>query len=86
LDDREYEEVTFDVQSGDVIVLYSDGITDQPSAREEEFGRHNVAFSLLQRCGKDPEVVADGILADLAKFTGDTPMHDDQTLIVLRVK
>lgn len=86
MDNREYEEVTFDTKPGDVIVLYSDGITDQPNAKEEEFGRHNVAHSLLQRCGKDPEMVADGILADLAKFTGDTPMHDDQTLIVLRVK
>jgi serine phosphatase RsbU (regulator of sigma subunit) len=45
-----------------------------------------VAHSLLQRCGKDPETVADGILEDLQKFTGDMPMHDDQTLIVLRVR
>jgi sigma-B regulation protein RsbU (phosphoserine phosphatase) len=86
MDNREYEEVTFDTQPGDVIVLYSDGITDQPNAREEDFGRHNVAHSLLQRCGKDPEAVADGILEDLQKFTGDMPMHDDQTLIVLRVR
>jgi sigma-B regulation protein RsbU (phosphoserine phosphatase) len=86
MDNREYEEVTFDTQPGDVIVLYSDGITDQPNAREEDFGRHNVAHSLLQRCGKDPETVADGILEDLQKFTGDMPMHDDQTLIVLRVR
>jgi sigma-B regulation protein RsbU (phosphoserine phosphatase) len=86
MDNREYEEVTFDTEPGDVIVLYSDGITDQPNAKEEDFGRHNVAHSLLSRCGKDPEMVADGILDDLAKFTGDMPMHDDQTLIVLRVR
>jgi serine phosphatase RsbU (regulator of sigma subunit) len=68
------------------MVLYSDGITDQPNAKEEEFGRSHLVSALLHRCGKDPETVADGILEDLAKFTGDTPMHDDQTLIVLRVK
>jgi sigma-B regulation protein RsbU (phosphoserine phosphatase) len=86
LDNREYEEVNFDTEHGDLIVLYSDGITDQPNAKEEEFGRTHLAHSLLRQCGKDPEQVADGILADLATFTGDTPMHDDQTLIVLRVR
>jgi serine phosphatase RsbU (regulator of sigma subunit) len=69
-----------------VIVLYSDGITDQPDAKDDEFGRVRLAHTLLRQCGKDPDAVADAILSDLAEFTGDVPMHDDQTLIVLRVK
>ena len=86
MDNREYEELTFETEPGDLILLYSDGITDQPNLQEEEYGRHNLARALRHLCGKDPETVADGILADLAKFTGDTPMHDDQTLIVMKVR
>ncbi|HEX4595283.1 MAG TPA: SpoIIE family protein phosphatase [Bryobacteraceae bacterium] len=86
LDNREYEELIFEVQRGDLIVLYSDGITDQPSHTEEEYGRGHLSRSLKKVCGKNPKVVADQILADLDEFAGGTPRFDDQTLIVLKVR
>jgi sigma-B regulation protein RsbU (phosphoserine phosphatase) len=86
LDNRVYEELTVEVQRGDLIMLYSDGITDQPSPKEEEYGRGHLARSLRRLCGKAPEVVADQILADLDEFAAGAPRFDDQTLIVLKVR
>ena len=86
LDNREYEELIFEVQPGDLMVLYSDGITDQPSPKEEEYGRGHLSRSLRRLCGKAPEVVADQILADLDEFASGVPRFDDQTLIVLKVR
>ncbi|HYL34334.1 MAG TPA: SpoIIE family protein phosphatase [Bryobacteraceae bacterium] len=86
LDDREYEEQNFDAQPGDVIVLHSDGVTDQPNTREEEYGRGHLARALRRLCGKSPDTVADGILADLNAFTAGAPAFDDQTMIVLKVR
>jgi sigma-B regulation protein RsbU (phosphoserine phosphatase) len=86
LDDRDYEEVTLEAQQGDLLVLYSDGITDQLNTSGEDYGRGHLSRAIRQLCGRDPETVADQILADLAEFTGDAPMHDDQTLVVLRVR
>ncbi len=86
LDDREYEEVTFETKKGDLIVLYSDGITDQQNPAEEEYERHNLGRAMRQLCGKDPQTVADGILADVDEFANGAPMNDDQTLVVLRVR
>jgi sigma-B regulation protein RsbU (phosphoserine phosphatase) len=86
LDDREYEERVFDVQSGDLFLLFSDGITDQINPNEEEYGRGHLARSLRRLCGRHPEAVADQILADLDEFTGGAARQDDQTLIVLRVR
>src|SRR5947207_9684152 len=50
LDAREYEEVTFQAQSGDVIVLYSDGITDHLNAAGTEFGRGRLAQVVRASC------------------------------------
>lgn len=86
LDDREYEEVIVEAQHGDLIVLYSDGITDQQNPREEEYDRGHLARALRRLCGREPQAVADGILADLDAFTHGAPMNDDQTLIVLKVR
>jgi sigma-B regulation protein RsbU (phosphoserine phosphatase) len=75
-----------EVERGDLIILHSDGITDQPSPKEEEYGRGRLSRALRRLCGKDPEVVADQILADLDEFTNGAPRFDDQTLIVLKVR
>jgi sigma-B regulation protein RsbU (phosphoserine phosphatase) len=86
LDDREYEERIFEAKPGDLLVLYSDGITDQPNPEGEEYGRSHLGQALRRMCGKPPEMVADQILKDLDAFTNGAPTHDDQTLIVLKVR
>lgn len=86
LDDREYEEVIVEAQPGDVMVLYSDGVTDQQNVREEEYDRGHLGRALRRLGGKNAPAVADGILADLDQFSAGAPMNDDQTMIVLRVR
>jgi sigma-B regulation protein RsbU (phosphoserine phosphatase) len=86
LDDRQYEELVFDAQANDLIVLHSDGVTDQINSREEEYGRGRLSRALRRVCGKSPDKVADTILADLDAFTAGAPAFDDQTMIVLKVR
>ncbi len=85
LDNREYEEVIFDALPGDVLVLHSDGITDQPNPKGDEYGRNRLGRKLRKLCGKPPETIATHILADLDAFKSDAPTFDDQTLVVLKV-
>jgi phosphoserine phosphatase RsbU/P len=85
LDHREYEEVPFQVQPGDVVLLYSDGITDQLNPKEDEYGRQRLSRTLRKVCDCDPETIADLVLKDLDEFTSGAPAFDDQTLIVMKV-
>jgi sigma-B regulation protein RsbU (phosphoserine phosphatase) len=85
LDHREYEEVPFLVQPGDVVLLYSDGVTDQLNPKEEEYGRQRLARTLRKACDCGPEAIADLVLEDLDEFTSGAPAFDDQTLIVMKV-
>ncbi len=86
LDHREYEEQVFDAQPGDVLLLNSDGITDQLNPREEEFGHSHLARSLRRFCDLSVQAMADRILADLDQFTAGAPAFDDQTMLLLRVR
>jgi phosphoserine phosphatase RsbU/P len=86
LDNREYDEVVFDAWPGDLIVLHSDGVTDQLNPKGVEYGRGRLARKLRKLCGKPPETVATHILADLDAYQSDAPTHDDQTLVVLKVR
>ncbi len=86
LDNREYDEVVFDALPGDLIVLHSDGITDQLNPKGVEYGRGRLSRKLRKLCGKPPDMVATQILADLDAYQSDAPTHDDQTLVVLKVR
>ena len=54
--------------------------------RRVEYGRGRLARKVRKLCGKSPEIVATLILADLDAFKSDAPTHDDQTLVVLKVR
>jgi phosphoserine phosphatase RsbU/P len=86
LDNREYDEVIFDALPGDLLVLHSDGISDQPNPKGVEYGRSRLGAKLRKLCGKSPETVATQILADLDAYQSSAPTHDDQTLVVLKVR
>jgi sigma-B regulation protein RsbU (phosphoserine phosphatase) len=84
LPDREYDEVTFQAQDGDLVVLFSDGVSDHIGVTGEEYGRGSLA-RVVRRCfDLTPQQVVEEIFADLDRL--NTERFDDQTLIVMRVK
>jgi sigma-B regulation protein RsbU (phosphoserine phosphatase) len=84
LPDREYDEVEFKARSGDLIVLYSDGVSDHLNPEGKDYGRERLARVIRRRTGLKPDEVVKTVLADLDKF--NTTLFDDQTLIVMKVK
>jgi sigma-B regulation protein RsbU (phosphoserine phosphatase) len=83
LDSREYEEVPFQTQPGDLLVLYSDGITDHLNTAGHEYGRGRLAQVIRGNCDKTTSKVIGEIFKDIDRFA--TVAFDDQTLFVMRV-
>ena len=84
LPDRDYEEITFEAQTGDVIVLYSDGISDHMSPSGQEYGRWRLANVVRSHSKKTAQQILDAIFADLDHFNRD--LFDDQTVVVMKVE
>ncbi len=84
LESREYEEVSFQAAPGDIVVLYSDGITDHLNAAGAEFGRGRLAQILRHHCHTTADNLISAIFAELDKFS--TVAFDDQTLFVMKVR
>lgn len=84
LPDREYEEVVFQARDGDLIILFSDGVSDHVSTTGEEYGRSGVARVVRRCCDCPPQQIVADLFADLDNFNKER--FDDQTLIVMRVK
>jgi len=84
LPDRDYEETRFAARSGDLVVLYSDGVSDHLSPGGDEYGSTSLGRILQRDCNLDPRELVRNIFADLDEF--NTVRFDDQTLIIMRVK
>jgi sigma-B regulation protein RsbU (phosphoserine phosphatase) len=85
LDGREYEELALETEINDTILFYSDGIEDQLNAKEEDYTRGRVQRLLKKHGTESPKAIADAIFADLDAFRDDTPITDDQSVVVMRV-
>ena len=83
LDNREYEEVTLEAKPGDMIVLYSDGITDHLNAAGAEFGRGRLAQVVRAHCDGSACELIGNIFRELDKFS--TTAFDDQTVFAMKV-
>jgi phosphoserine phosphatase RsbU/P len=83
LEAREYDEVTFQAEPGDTVLLYSDGITDHLSTTGQEFGRGRLAQALRTHSDKPAGPIVDAILAEIDRFA--KAAFDDQTLFALKV-
>ena len=85
LEDREYEEVLIQAESGDVLLFYSDGVEDQMNPLGEEFGRSRLEKAMKRHGNGSPEQLVDGIFHEIASFMEDAAITDDQTIIAVRV-
>lgn len=76
---------TIDVESGDVLVLHSDGIYETRSKAGEDYGLDRLVRVVHTNGGGTAEVLRDAILADVTHFRGTPEAADDVTVVVCRV-
>jgi hypothetical protein len=82
-----YRQAEVDIEPGDLLVVFSDGVSEATNAAGEEFGEEGIIDSVTREWkGKSAGGVCDSILADVNAFLGDLPPHDDQTLMVVRLE
>jgi serine phosphatase RsbU (regulator of sigma subunit) len=86
LDGPPYEAREIQLTPGDVLVIYSDGITEYPF-KEAMYGEERMAAAVvrLARAKTSATTIADGLLADIHAFAHGGPASDDVTLVVIRV-
>jgi sigma-B regulation protein RsbU (phosphoserine phosphatase) len=80
------EERTGVVGPGDLLVLYTDGITEAMDAEQELFGMERLRAAVAAGAGATAQQVVDSIVQAVGRFTGDVPCSDDITILVARRK
>lgn len=85
LEDIEYEELDFQLEPGDLFMLYSDGVEDQTNPTGQEFSRTRTIKLLQKHAGEPPKAICDHVIDALDAHRAGTTISDDQSVVILRV-
>ncbi|HEX6850045.1 MAG TPA: SpoIIE family protein phosphatase [Candidatus Polarisedimenticolaceae bacterium] len=84
LPDRTYRTASEPFSKGDVLVLYSDGLTEAEGTDGEFFGNTRLAACVAAARGGTATEILEAILASVNAHTGGAPLVDDRTVVVVR--
>jgi serine phosphatase RsbU (regulator of sigma subunit) len=71
--------------AGDILALYTDGITDSFNQAGEDFGEHKLIEALRRHRELSPQLMLDAIVDEVQQFSPHE-QHDDITLIVAKCR
>jgi serine phosphatase RsbU (regulator of sigma subunit) len=84
LPEGQYEQGELRIMATDLLIAFSDGIFEAPNAANEEFGETRLIDVVRDAWNTSPENIRDVVLSAVRNFIRDTPVADDQTLVVVR--
>lgn len=80
------EELVVELLPGDLIALYTDGVTEAMNAAHQEYGEERFKDALAAAAGKPLPQALQYLVDSVRAFVADAPPHDDITLVLLRRK
>ncbi len=83
-EDSEYKQAKVKLHSGDMVILYTDGVTEMRNEQQEEYGLQRVNRLVVENSHLSAEEFVRLMVDDLEKFRGQEPPHDDTTILVLK--
>jgi sigma-B regulation protein RsbU (phosphoserine phosphatase) len=84
--DASWRQETLTLSPGDLLCVYTDGLTEAVNLQEEEFGMERLSALITAGADMPLKRLCDRVLSDVSDFAADMPQYDDQTLLLLRRK
>ena len=82
----DYLDYDFKMESHDILILYTDGLTETMNLKREEFSKSNIQALLHKNSRKSAQEILDIFVSSINKFTSGANRSDDITAIVLKRK
>jgi serine phosphatase RsbU (regulator of sigma subunit) len=80
----EYETGNASLQPGDVLFIYSDGVSEANNINEDEFGMDRLIEVVSANVGRPASGIRDRVESSLSEFTGSAPQNDDVTMVIVK--
>jgi steroid delta-isomerase-like uncharacterized protein len=85
-DHATFDDDTQQLEPGDVLVVYSDGVTEARDGSGEEFGEERLLSCVQANRARSPVEIVDSLLSTVQAFSAGAAQSDDLTMLVLRYR
>jgi len=82
MNDSNYETLNFDMSSDDMLILYSDGVTEARDNSGKEFELEGIKRSIIKSTGNSAQKILKSLTGSLLEFSSKNAQHDDITIII----
>jgi sigma-B regulation protein RsbU (phosphoserine phosphatase) len=82
--DASFLQGSYDLQPGDTLVMFTDGVTEAVNGNDADYGEEGLLTSLSTAAGAEPIILLERILSAVWNFCGGIEQHDDITVAVTR--
>jgi len=86
IENRKYQLVGVQLMAGDVVLFYSDGLTEATNSNGEQFGIHNVVDIVGKNSLFDAQQIVDSLTLHISQYIGNCQQEDDITFACLKVR
>jgi len=80
------EEISVNPTEGDIIIFYTDGITEAMNQKNEQFGESRFKEEIIKNANKSVDEIKDRIIRSIIRFRGNCIQSDDLTLTIFKHK
>jgi sigma-B regulation protein RsbU (phosphoserine phosphatase) len=84
LEDAPYDSGSVMLQSGDWLVVFTDGVVEAENNLTEEYGEPRLLFVVHSGAALTPDQLLHSIMTDLDRFVAGAPQHDDVTCMLVK--
>lgn len=85
-EDAKYREENVSLEKGDILTIYTDGITESLNSEGEQFGTGRLVDAIKGLINNKAELIIEGVLDQLKAFSGGLQAEDDITMMVIKVE
>jgi sigma-B regulation protein RsbU (phosphoserine phosphatase) len=82
--DAEYHSAEFILHENDLVVMYTDGVTEARDKKNVEFGYEGLCEVINQCHDKNPKDIVEEIMSAIIQYSGSSSLSDDVTIVILK--
>jgi sigma-B regulation protein RsbU (phosphoserine phosphatase) len=86
LPETKYDSATVTIAPGDWLVIFTDGLIEAENSRQEDYGEPRLLSAIDAGASTTPADMLKRLMAEVDRFVGATPQHDDVTCLLLKAE
>ena len=86
LPDAIYEECHLILKPGDLLLAYTDGISEALNLQDQEWGEERMVAAARSRLPENASIILRHIVTEADRFAATAPQHDDMTLLLMKLE